>query len=57
VWRNSHITFVVLMDRKAPFTRLAKVGVVSMMKVSQPDEDLVRWMERCLSEKNVEKII
>jgi len=55
--KNRHITGVLLMDIQAAFPSVAKGRLVNLMKVSQMDGDLIRWMESFLSERMVEMII
>jgi len=45
------------MDVYAAFPSMAKGRLVNLMKVSQMDGDLIRWMESFLLERTVEMII
>jgi len=49
-WNNALITGVLLMDSKAAFPSVAKVGLVNLMYLGQMDRDLTRWTECVLME-------
>jgi hypothetical protein len=48
---------MLLLDIKAAFSNVAKGRLANLMKGRQMDEDLIRWLESCLSEGTVEMII
>jgi len=57
VWRNGHITSMLLMDSQAASPRVEKGRLINIINERQMDEDHIEWTESFRLERTLEMII